>query len=178
MKALFTIPEPCHESWNAMDAKEQGRFCGKCAHVVMDFTNQSNAEIADFLKANAGHRVCGRVRNEQLLKKTVTPASPAKRYRVFFAALYFVFGGLLFTSCNNDDGVVGKLIPTHDTIPKVDTVKNVPQPEVIDSTKYLDSVKKSHVRVTKKPVCVPPDDEHPTMGIMEMPDNFESDTLK
>src|ERR1044072_9092367 len=178
MKTLFNIPEPCHENWNAMDAQEQGRFCGKCAHVVMDFTSQNNAELVDFLKANAGKRVCGRVRNEQLQKKPVAQTTRAKRYRVFFAALYFVFGGLLFSSCNNDDSVVGKLIPVHDTIPKKDTTKNIPQPEAIDSTKYLDSVKKSHVKVTKKPVCVPPDDVHPTMGIMEMPENLESDTLK
>ena len=101
MKPLIEIPEPCHESWEEMSQEEKGKFCGKCSKVVFDFTTKTNSEIAEILISNSGNRVCGRVRNDQLIKKSIHPSKPAKRYRVFFAALYFVFGGILFTSCNS-----------------------------------------------------------------------------
>lgn len=173
MKPIVQIPEPCHEDWQTMSREEQGRFCGKCAHVVMDFTNKSNAEIADYLKANAGHRVCGRVRSEQLVKKSVAPSKPAKRYRTFFAALILVFGGMLFSSCE-DQATVGKMYVATDSIPQNDTVTNIPEIKpAFDSTKYLDSVKKADadkkVKTKKRPVIgVDPPPE--IMGIMEMPD--------
>jgi len=148
----------------------------------MDFTHHSNAEISDFLKVNAGSRVCGRVRSDQLVKKTIAPSRPAKRYRLFFAALYFVFGGLLFTSCNSNndnEDIVGKMQVMEDTIPKTDTTKKILETKpAFDSAKYLDSVKQAKLKKKKQSTsCVPNTDEpEKVMGIMVRP--FPPDTTK
>lgn len=69
MNSQFTIPEPCHENWNAMTPDEQGRFCSLCSKSVTDFTQMSNDEIIIYLKVNKEEKVCGRFRTDQLKKK-------------------------------------------------------------------------------------------------------------
>ena len=63
-KLHITIPTPCHERWDAMDATERGAFCRVCSKEVVDFTPMTDAELISFLeKNNVG---CGKFRNEQL----------------------------------------------------------------------------------------------------------------
>ncbi len=167
MKRVFEIPDPCHEDWNAMSRDEKGRFCGVCSKVVVDFTDHSNAEIADFLRASAGQRVCGRVRKEQ----PDSNSRRSSRYRIFLAAIYFVFGGMLFTSCNSDDSVVGKIESNYDTIHKHDSANELPVVKpAFDSAKYFDSIQKLHAsqKLKRQKTLtdpVPPYD----VGIMVMP---------
>jgi len=121
------IPQPCTENWNKMSPEAQGRFCGKCCKVVIDFTGKSPEEIRDMLSARAGERVCGRVRNSDLA------ASP-RRSRLHFslvrfaAALYLVFGSMLFmSSCTTQGEIVpDKIDTTSDSLPVKDP--NGPQP--------------------------------------------------
>jgi hypothetical protein len=60
------VPKPCHENWHNMTPKEQGRFCGSCKTVVVDFTSMSDKEMLDYISKAAGQHACGRFSNEQL----------------------------------------------------------------------------------------------------------------
>lgn len=95
---MISIRKPCHENWNEMSPNEKGRLCDKCCKVVVDFTKKTTSQIVEFLEARSSEKVCGRFRAEQV----AVPVSSGKlpRTKVFLAALYFVFGGLLFSSCN------------------------------------------------------------------------------
>ena len=67
------IPEPCHENWQNMTPREQGRFCGSCAKVVVDFSVMTDKEVLDYF-SKASQQVCGRFSNDQLNKEmTITP---------------------------------------------------------------------------------------------------------
>lgn len=59
------IAEPCHESWNEMNAQEKGKFCKVCDKTVIDFTNKSLHEISNHLQ-NATGKVCGRFNTKDL----------------------------------------------------------------------------------------------------------------
>ncbi|MFT5823646.1 MAG: hypothetical protein ACI8ZM_004908 [Crocinitomix sp.] len=49
MTAFFSIPKPCSENWNEMDATAQGAFCSKCTKEVIDCTTIKNSEIGSTL---------------------------------------------------------------------------------------------------------------------------------
>ena len=65
-KINIHIPEPCNENWDAMEANTQGRFCGSCQKTVVDFTQQSDYDIAQFLGKPENAGTCGRFTVEQL----------------------------------------------------------------------------------------------------------------
>lgn len=104
---MITIPKPCHEDWEKMSPKEQGRHCEVCSKVVIDFSDKTEEEIYSFFRENSGKKVCGNFRNDQLTAESPRPFFPSakkqNRYRVFMAALVFVFGGFLFSSCSLND---------------------------------------------------------------------------
>jgi hypothetical protein len=56
---MIYIPQPCHEDWNAMAADEQGRHCGACQQIVIDFSTWSIPEIQRYIVSH--HNICGRV---------------------------------------------------------------------------------------------------------------------
>lgn len=66
MKAILHVPEPCAENWEIMAPENHGRHCTVCEHTVTDFTNWEIADIAAYLQARTGERICGRFRNDQL----------------------------------------------------------------------------------------------------------------
>lgn len=68
------IPEPCHESWDAMTPEKQGRFCGSCCKVVVDFSAMEPEAISSYLKNHQSERVCGRFRQEQVAEESSQPA--------------------------------------------------------------------------------------------------------
>jgi hypothetical protein len=154
MKTNFKIPEPCHEDWQSMSPQPQGRFCDKCCHVVVDFSAKTNSEISEYLRSKRGERVCGRVRREQLNKSGVSNFK--SRYRIFFAALYFVFGGLLFTSCGNpsNDDVMGKIKQANsDTISKKNSLNKTSMNNSIGDTLHEnDSLAKGQTAKRMRPV--------------------------
>ncbi|MDQ3110107.1 MAG: hypothetical protein M3R17_09445 [Bacteroidota bacterium] len=102
MNPIYSIQKPCTEDWGKMNAEQQGRHCQVCCKTVVDFSTKSNPEIVDFLKTNSDKKICGRFRSEQLVPPAGSRAiKKNSRYRVFFAALVFVFGGMLFNSCSS-----------------------------------------------------------------------------
>ena len=60
MPEKLHIPEPCPAEWDKMSACDNGRFCGFCSKVVVDFSNKTLTEIQDYLTANDDKQVCGR----------------------------------------------------------------------------------------------------------------------
>jgi hypothetical protein len=102
----ISIPKPCHENWNEMLPEEQGRFCLKCSKTVIDFSKKSKDEITAFFKEASG-KICGKFTIHQI-EKPKSFSILNKRIAKFAVALYFVFGGFLFTSCSENKGTLGE----------------------------------------------------------------------
>jgi hypothetical protein len=83
---LLNIPEPCQENWQNMTPQEQGRFCGSCQKIVVDFSVMTDKEVLAYF-SKASQQVCGRFSNDQLNKElTTTPA----RKRITWAYVWNV----------------------------------------------------------------------------------------
>ncbi|OXA70221.1 hypothetical protein B0A58_14755 [Flavobacterium branchiophilum NBRC 15030 = ATCC 35035] len=65
----ISIPQPCHEDWQAMTPATKGRFCDKCMKNVVDFTTKNDREILEAYTKDA--KLCGRFRNDQLDRNIV-----------------------------------------------------------------------------------------------------------
>jgi hypothetical protein len=65
MNPTININKPCHESWNTMTPKAEGRLCDSCVKVVKDFTNMSDEELITYMKESKGGE-CGRFRKDQV----------------------------------------------------------------------------------------------------------------
>lgn len=106
MKAILHVPEPCAENWETMTPEIQGRHCAVCAHTVTDFTGWEIADIAAYLQARAGERICGRFRNDQLRQpfdlKILAPqviSWQGNRFHKMAAVIILCFA-IATTSCN------------------------------------------------------------------------------
>ena len=95
MRSITTlhIPQPCHESWDAMSPTATGRHCAACAKTVVDFTLKTDAEILAHLAGAAVGRTCGRFAAGQLERplQRAAPVAPAARWRAWLAAAVSVW---------------------------------------------------------------------------------------
>ena len=67
----ISIPTPCHESWDSMDATERGAFCHRCQKEVIDFSAMTDREVIEYLEK---HKTgCGRFRKDQLNTNLTIP---------------------------------------------------------------------------------------------------------
>ena len=64
MTPLFSIPKPCSEKWNEMDATAQGAFCAKCTKEVVDCSTIKTSEIKATLATKESP--CVRIFNAQI----------------------------------------------------------------------------------------------------------------
>lgn len=128
------INNPCPEKWDEMTSDNQGRFCNKCAKIVIDFTKKSTQEIIDFLSGHKGEDICGK-----LGKPALIPVRVSKTMKLFTAALFLTFGSLLFTSCGptEDEQPVGKVA--------LDSTEAAENQYYLDSMTRADSIAKSAV---------------------------------
>lgn len=124
------IPEPCHENWNSMTPKEQGRYCGSCCKTVVDFSMMTDKEIVDYI-SKASHHICGRFSNDQL-NKDISITEKKKRFS--FAYLWNVLlATFLITEANAQSKPVKKKktivheVPTQVLMGKFDIVEE-PEP--------------------------------------------------
>lgn len=65
MKITINVPNPCHEDWNAMSRREQGRHCAQCDHVVADLTRATDQELLALFTSDAKPK-CARFDPRQL----------------------------------------------------------------------------------------------------------------
>lgn len=93
----LTIPTPCHENWNGMTPQEQGRFCGSCRKMVVDFSMMTDKEIINYI-SKASEHVCGRFANDQLNKELPIAANKKKVSWIYLWNL--LLATLLFTETN------------------------------------------------------------------------------
>ena len=88
-KLQLTIDEPCHESWDGMTPVEKGKFCGACQKQVVDFSNMSDRQVAEFFKKpiqsfSKGDSVCGRFMADQLDRPIEIPRKRIPWVKYFF----------------------------------------------------------------------------------------------
>jgi TonB family protein len=102
----ISVPDPCGENWDGMPQQGNGRYCGSCNKVVVDFTNKSTEEILDYFQEQAGNKVCGTFRPAQVISPD--PFVKNKALVRFLAAALLAFGMSLF-SCQSVD--LGDLPP-------------------------------------------------------------------
>lgn len=119
-KHKITIPEPCHENWDEMTPKDNGRFCLSCSKTVVDFTSMLPEQIQQYFISHKN--VCGRLKSEQLSEINIQIPSQILHSQIhyqkmFLLALFIVMGTTLF-SCQDKDGNKKK-------IDKVEVVEDV-----------------------------------------------------
>jgi CarboxypepD_reg-like domain/Secretion system C-terminal sorting domain len=77
------IPTSCHESWDGMTTNTKGKFCNNCEKTVIDFTEMSNTQLANFFIKNK-EKVCGRFNSEQLHTEYAIPKRTIPWLKYFF----------------------------------------------------------------------------------------------
>ena len=82
-KIQLSIPRPCHEIWDSMKPSEKGKFCSSCQKTVIDFTEMSDRQIAEFFKRPIGS-VCGHFYQNQLNKDIQLPKKRIPWVKYFF----------------------------------------------------------------------------------------------
>lgn len=95
-KIQLKIAEPCHENWDNMNPFEKGKFCGSCQKQVIDFSNMSDHQVAQFFKKpilslSKGGSVCGRFMTDQLNRNIEIPKKRIPWVKYFFNLLLPVF---------------------------------------------------------------------------------------
>ena len=84
-----------------MVPNEQGRHCSACSKTVIDFTNYSDQEIADYFIARNGQSVCGHFKKQQVdririeIPETIFTTRIA-RWKKFLVVCMLVFGTSIF----------------------------------------------------------------------------------
>ena len=189
MNPIYSISKPCSEDWSKMTSEEQGRHCQVCCKTVVDFSQKTDSEIVGFLKTNSQNKICGRFRTEQLIPTPRVPR-PKSRYRTFFAALLFVFGGMLFSSCagnhDNDPKLMGDVAYMPDTIHPKNEMDSaaMKRNKIVDTLKknIPDTLKKSGMNEKKHPhkgtITTLPIPEHMMGEVAYIPDTIKTDSLK
>ncbi|WP_166920888.1 energy transducer TonB [Flavobacterium poyangense] len=151
-KYKLSIPEPCHENWDKMTPKDNGRFCLSCAKTVVDFSKMQPEEIQHYFISNQGKSICGRFKKSQIDNIIIQiPSrvlySQTNYHKMFLLVLFIVMGTTLF-SCTDKNGNKQK-IDTVEVVDKTSTEENLkigkalkndtinpPPPSKIDRVKF------------------------------------------
>jgi hypothetical protein len=84
-ETYLTIPQQCHESWDAMTLQDKGRFCASCAKTVIDFSQMSDIQVLNYLSQAKG-RLCGRFAQDQI-ERPLIPVKIEKKKIWWMVAL-------------------------------------------------------------------------------------------
>lgn len=119
-KIQLTIAEPCHENWDGMSTVEKGRFCGSCQKQVVDFSNMSDRQVADFFKKpilslSKGGSVCGRFMTDQLDRAIEIPRKRIPWMKYFFQIAIPAFLVSIKASASKTQGQIQVKTATKDT---------------------------------------------------------------
>ena len=122
-KVQLSIPEPCHENWDAMTPTVQGKFCASCQKAVIDFTEMSDRQLAEFFKKPPSS-VCGRFQQDQLNRNIEIP-----RKRIPWVRYFFQFSLPAFLISMKAGAQIGKPVLKGETVlvPKSDAAKIKPK---------------------------------------------------
>jgi hypothetical protein len=121
------IPSSCHENWQEMHARKEGRYCDSCKKTVVDFSAMSDAELMAYLRSHSG-ATCGRFAPEQLQRELLVPRRPLPWVRYFFQVSIPAF--LLSLKASAQEQRV--ITPTE--VAPVHAAENNPQPAVKETT--------------------------------------------
>lgn len=119
-KLQLTIPKPCHENWDAMTPVQQGKFCGSCEKQVVDFSDMSDRQVAEFFKKPSTGSVCGRFMSDQLDRSIEIPKKRIPWVKYFFQFVIPAFLVSIKASAQKTQGTVAITKMARDTtkIPK------------------------------------------------------------
>src|SRR4051812_6077331 len=85
-ETYVTIPQPCHENWDAMTLQDKGRFCTSCAKTVVDFSQMSDTQVLNYL-SHAKGRLCRRFAQDQV-ERPLVPVKAEKKKIWWMATLF------------------------------------------------------------------------------------------
>jgi hypothetical protein len=122
-KIQLSIPKPCHENWDAMTPVEKGRFCGSCQKQVVDFSNMSDRQVAEFFKKPSTGSVCGRFMTDQLERHIEIPKKRIPWLKYFFQFTIPAFLISLKASSQSTKGKIKITTVAKDTTAPVCTPK-------------------------------------------------------
>ncbi len=105
-KIQLTIPKPCHEDWDAMTPVEKGKFCGSCRKQVVDFSNMSDRQVAEFFRKPSTGSVCGRFMSDQLDREIDIPKKRIPWLKYFFGMALPAFIVSLKSSASRMQGKI------------------------------------------------------------------------
>lgn len=106
-KLTLSVSEPCCENWGKMTPDEKGRFCATCQKKVIDFTNMSDRQLAEFFEKPTGS-VCGRFHHDQLGRPIQIPRKQSPWIKYFFQFTWPAFV-LFLKSCGQKIDVAGDI---------------------------------------------------------------------
>lgn len=158
-KIQLNIPKPCHEDWDAMTPVDKGKFCGSCEKQVVDFSNMSDRQVAEFFKKPSTGSVCGRFMTDQLDRDLEIPKKRLPWLKYFFSiALPAFFVSLKAVGSKTQGQPIVKKIHTDTTRKNIyDDVKMMGMVSRPQSIRPF--VKDTVTKPLIKPVC-----EKPVMG--------------
>lgn len=165
-KQKITIPEPCHENWDKMTPKDNGRFCLSCSKTVIDFTAMLPEEVQHFFIQNQSKNICGRFKKSQLDSITIQIPNrvlytQTHYSKMFLLALFIAMGTTLF-SCQDKNGNRQK-IDKVEVVEESELENNItkgkalrgkneippPPPPKVDQVKFVKPVSISCAKTTK-----------------------------
>jgi hypothetical protein len=114
-KIQLTIPKPCHENWDNMTPVQQGKFCGSCQKQVVDFSNMSDRQVAEFFKKPSTGSVCGRFMTDQLDRSIEIPKKRIPWVKYFFQFVIPAFLISIKASAQKTQGKIKVATVTKDT---------------------------------------------------------------
>ncbi len=113
-KIALSIAEPCHENWDKMSPDVRGKFCGSCQKQVVDFSDMSDREVAQFFKNPSTGSVCGRFMTDQLNREIEIPKKRIPWAKHFFT---FLLPAFLISKASAQNIKMGKMMAVEkDTI--------------------------------------------------------------
>ena len=115
-KLQLTIAEPCHENWDGMTPVEKGKFCGSCQKQVIDFSNMSDRQVAEFFKKPSTGSVCGRFMTDQLDRPIEIPRKRIPWVKYFFQIAIPAFLVSIKASAQKTQGQINVKSASKDTI--------------------------------------------------------------
>jgi len=130
----LNIADPCHENWDNMTPAARGKFCGSCQKKVIDFSNMSDREVAQFFKRPSTCSVCGRFMQDQLDRSIQIPKKRIPWVKYFFQFALPAFLMSLKASAQKEIRLTGKVSAICSRQLMGDTILVSMEREVVDTT--------------------------------------------